>query len=349
MKRVLIISPSGNYYGSEQVLDDYLKNTEHIYDVAVPDESRFRQILSESGSGHRIIPYNSTRLKAFYLKVSYLLLRSKYDVVYINEAGHSRFINLLASFFPSVKFIIHVRIVEDTNPSRWRSVSISNTVLISISDFISERLSLKSEKIYDLFDFPDFIDYQGSKIFDPVNIAIIGRITHSKGFKELYGLVQRLEAVKKLGKFHFNLYGDIIDDVKDEPGLRELKENKSVNFLGFVNNKEEIYSNNKVILHLSKTEPLGRIFFEAISFGRPLIGYNSGGIGEIGKIAGLEDYLVVPDEMEYDNLIEKLEWAVNANVDHKTRLQSAILKMKLEFGIEKYTEQLDSLLSGSNE
>ena len=45
----------------------------------------------------------------------------------------------------------------------------------------------------------------------------------------------------------------------------------------------DIYSKIDLVLHLNIHEPLGRIFFEALDYGIPFVGFRSGGIGEIAN------------------------------------------------------------------
>jgi glycosyltransferase involved in cell wall biosynthesis len=241
--------------------------------------------------------------------------------------------------------VVHVRISEDTDSSRWRFPKPLNLTLIAISDFIRDKLSYDSVKLYDLYMFPEKLPIIRRKISKPVKVAIIGRITYSKGFLEFVELVERLQVRAMSDNYHFNLYGDLADDVKKSPLLSSLKSGNGIFFRGFVNSRDELYAENDIILHLSKVEPLGRIFFEAISFGKPLIGFNSGGIGEIGRLTGLEQYLVNPEcENEADELIGKLEWA-RVFEDHQLILNEALKAMKKSFGHFRYVEELDNLLN----
>ena len=344
MKKKLIVSPSGNFYGSEQVLCDYLDHTMNRFDVAVPNGSVFHSKLI--GLPHHIIPFKSTKL--LYLKVFFWLLSGKYEKIYINEAGHSRYVHLLALLFKKAKFVIHVRILEDTLPGRWTGLRKQNTVLISISDFIQERLEHPSKLIYDLYDFPDRISGKLRAGSGALNVAIIGRVTYSKGFRELVELVKELERQQKLSDFTINLYGDIIDDVKGDEGMAYLQSKSEIIFRGFVA-KEEIYRQSDIVLHLSKTEPLGRIYFEAISAGIPLVGYNSGGIGEIGVKTGLQEFLVSPGPDETKALIEKMEWIKGHGFQLRPKLMNAMEDMKIIYGKKAYTRALDNILIGQDE
>jgi glycosyltransferase involved in cell wall biosynthesis len=336
----LLVSPSGNFYGSEQVLTDYLELTSKRFDVAVPKETKFHTKLLSLP--HQVIPFSN--LKVFYLKVFLWLLFGKYKNVYVNEAGHSRYIHMLATIFRKVRFVIHVRLLEDTMSRRWSRLQKRNTVLISISDYIQQNLEHPSELVYDLYNFPGNIVHKPASEIEITRVAVIGRISYSKGFRELVELVRELERQGKLSNFILNLYGDLIDEVKNDPGLGYLQSKSRVVFKGFVPN-DVIYNHSDIVLHLSKTEPLGRIYFESISSGVPLIGFNTGGIGEIAIKTGLEEFVVDPGAEEARSLIEKMEWVRDHFHHVKPKMDNAMADMKIIFCRSAYTKALDDILS----
>ena len=190
MSRKLVISPSGNFYGSEQVLFDYLQNTKLVLDVAVPEKSLLLIKLEDAKTIHRIIPYNEKKLPAFYATVYWQLLSGKYDVVYINEAGHIKYLRLLARIFRKKKFIVHVRLFEDTESVRWKHGITNNMTVLSISKYISDRLLVKNILIYDAYSFSNEEQPNESESKEILRVAIIGRITKTKGIGLLPGLVE---------------------------------------------------------------------------------------------------------------------------------------------------------------
>ena len=348
MNKVLVISPSGNFYGSEQVLLDYLKCTKQHFDVMLPVKSLFAEITGKAITGHRILYFNERHLKKFYLKLFLQLLAGKYNTVYINEAGHSRYLLLLAKFFLSKRFVVHVRIEEDTSVSRWKLFSAANTQLISISKNIEEKLPYPSLLLYDLYTFSNNEDRPVALTNGTVlNIGIIGRITFSKGLRELGKFMEYIKKHQPGSPYKFKMYGDIPVDLRNDPAIEKLKNNDTIEFMGFVESKKAIYKNIDIVLHLSKTEPLGRIFLEAIDEGKPLIGFNSAGIGEIGKLTGLEELLCDPlNENFPEEIFSKLEATRKnypgyvASIAPKKKIAEAV------FSAASYTEKLDNILLG---
>lgn len=334
----IVISPSGNFYGSEQVLFDYLKNTSFTYHVFVPEETVFFEKVKTTA--HQVSTFGS--VKSLYFRIFRMLLTGKYKTVYINEAGHSSYIHLLAHLFRKVRFVVHVRIMEDTQPVKWRHLRKHNTTLIAISDFVQKNLAPESIVIRDLFDFPPHVPRRTMARDKALEIAIIGRISYTKGFRSLVALSRAINEMHVERKLILNLYGDVSDDVKADADLAYLRTQAHVRFHGFVNNKM-IYDQNDLVLHLSKTEPLGRIYFEAISSGRPLVGFNAGGIGEIARLSGLSDFMVEESVDEANSIIEKIiSIAHFPNLDGA--IDNAISLMKEAFSVECYVNALDRLI-----
>lgn len=339
MKPILVISPSGNLYGSEQVLMDYLANTTLQCTVEVPKDSvLFSKLIS---SRHRVHAF--ANVWGLYARVFLALLTGEYDTVYLNEAGHIRYIQKLAAIFRSTRFVVHVRIAEDAATDRWKNMR-ENIVPVTISDYMRELMDHDASIVYDLYDFPDTLPGMAEHT-NPTKVALIGRITYTKGFREFVAMVTEMEGRGILDDYQFNLYGDLISDVIQDPGLAYLQGKSSVSFRGFVE-KDQIYAENEIVLHLSKTEPLGRIFFESIAYGRPFLGFLSGGIGEIGRKTGLERFLLRVGDGEIDALVNKLEELSNGKLYVPGELDQALVRMKQVYGVDQYTKNMDKILAG---
>lgn len=344
MKKNLIISPSGNFYGSEQVLCDYLEATNAGYTVFVPGKSLLLDKMKKAKTRHRVKSFASRRLPLLYGHIGLLLSTGRAERVYVNEAGHNKFVVLLARLFPGKKFIIHVRIAEDTLPARWKSGVPANLSLVSISDFIARRLPLPSVLVMDPYRFT-IRQLRSEKITPGVlTIGVIGRITASKG---LLKLVELVEAAWNIAghRFQFRLFGDSSRKEEDRPIIDRLAASLIVRIEGFVEDKDSIYDNLDCVVHMSEQEPLGRIFFEAIEYGKPFIGFQAAGIGEIGVISGLLELLVMPGEDWKEQFLDRL-----ARVDSDYRTFVNAVKGKKAhcqeiFSINSYVRKINDLIS----
>lgn len=340
--RIIIISPSGKFYGSEQVLYDYLSETSLRLDVYVPAKGVFVSKLQDLKLQHWIRVFNSSFVTLFYIKLIYSLAIGKFSSVYCNEAGHVRYITLLARIFSKINFIIQVRINEDTAPGRWPIKKPKNLELLVISKFIQNKLNFNTFLLYDPYRFQQQIINASAD--SKLKIGIIGRISVAKGFNHLIELLDFCK--EKDRSYQFLLYGDPDPKLVVDGSIDELKTYENVHLMGFCYDKTRMYESVNCVLHLCSTEPLGRIFLEAIDLNIPFVGFNAGGIGEIGEMTGLTELLVSPDEKNIPaafirklEIVEREQRRLILTIYEKKKMAEKI------FDLKKYTTCLDSFLT----
>jgi len=324
----ILISPSGKLYGSENVLFDYLKHSSVKFDIIyVPKNSPFKKKLEDNN----FIINDFVNVKVLYFLVFFRLLLNKIKFIYCNEAGHIRYIVLLAKLFSKVNFVVHIRILEDTNSI---NISLKNLQFIAISQTIQKSLNLSSWLIYDGFHFSE------SRLFQPLpygncKIGIIGRITSSKGI-DLF----TQEFLQKCGsKIELHFYGDVDKEYEKSYNFQNLISLKNVHLHGFINDKHQMYSSIDILLHVNEYEPLGRIFFESFDFGIPFIGIKKGGIAEIANQINYPYVFAKEDLADLLRSFSKQEMTFDY---HKLEISR---KLALEyFSIQKYTNQIDRIL-----
>lgn len=341
--KTIIVSPSGNFYGSEQVLFDFLTGTRIKYTVFVPAKGRLIQKLV-SQNKHYILPFQS--VKRLYGKIFFLLLAGKANAVYCNEGGHIKYLRMLAGIFKKAKFINHIRIAEDTDTSRIGTLP-PNITIVSISSFITKMLDKVNQQFIKTIYDPYFPQSTNKQIKVPkennFRIGIIGRVTNTKGLGEMISFCDFLEQ-KGIDVIGIHLAGDVEEDNAVVSMFVERSKNFNhvkVLFRGFIEDKKELYSSIDIVVHFSKVEPLGRIFFEALDFGVPFIGFNRGGIGEIARILELQNCMI-NDEMNWQqNLYQKI-----------LHIQDAIPKYEIakanylhRFSGSRYCKSLEDVIS----
>ncbi len=324
----IIISPSGNLYGSENVLFDYLKHSKLKFEfIFVPQSSLFKEKLDQSDFHTK----GFTNLKFLYCGVLFKFFTSKIKTVYCNEAGHIRYIYNLAWLFPKVNFVVHVRILEDTVRIKH---SLRNLKFVTISKTIQSGFQIASFDVYDGYHFSLLKNWH-SLPSGKLVVGIVGRVTPSKGI----GLFTN-EFFQICGaNLDFHFYGDIDSSLKISENMQLLRGQENVFFKGFVSEKTKIYPFIDVLLHVNENEPLGRIFFESLDFGIPFIGINKGGIGEIAEQINYP-YVFEKNELAQvlSDLVEK-RWTFNSQILENSR------KNALEvFSIANYSEQIDKIL-----
>jgi hypothetical protein len=343
----VIISPSGNFYGSEQVLFDFLIQSDNQYTVYVPAEGRFIERL-QSQKKHRIKSFGQN-VKLLYVKLFWLLCLGKYKNVYINEGGHIRYIKLLAAIFKKRRFIIHIRISEDTIHSRIGTLP-DNIILICISQYVRSLISATdTNNIKTIYD-PYILNSKKSNSLNydveenkKIKVGIIGRVTNSKGLKNIETFCDFLEN-RSIRNIEINLFGDVEKDKPDVMAFYKKATNyKHVPtlFHGFKENKDAIYTSVDVVMHLNKQEPLGRIFLESLDYQVPIIGFREGGIGEIAKLLELDDFMINKDS----NWPEDLYYRITHIKSNLLRYSWAREKMGSYFSASAYCKQVEAIIA----
>lgn len=343
-----IVSPSGNFYGSEQVLFDFLKTCKIQYTVYVPVSSTFEDKLKKQKK-HRVKSFNPKNLKLLYFKLVYHIFLKKISNIYVNEGGHIRYLRFLALIFPNRDFILHLRMVYDATANRIGAKLPDNLKLITISKYVSTFLPfhLPHEIIYDPYDFSTSSNLKNHIIKEPLKIGIIGRISITKGLREIENLINYLEKENnRLFQFHFFGHISNIEEVLQiVHRLKTLKRIKIV-FHGFTK-KDKIYSNIDIILHACQEEGLGRIYLEAIYNNLPLVGFNSGGIKELGNIFGLQSLLIEFDENNnwIPQMVDKLKQISNSYTETSKKIQQAKNKKGYLFNIHTYVQKIEEKIN----
>ncbi len=336
----IIVSPSGNFYGSEQVLYNHLKFTNSRFNVYVPRNSIFDEKLKllDKQTLHQfdslIILYVKLYLK-FFFKRNYTL--------YINEGGHIKYAKLLAKLLPFVKVIVHIRLTEDTTTNRLGKLP-KNVVLISISNFINDLLlpNYNSVKIYDPIDKVEHLSYKKKLGNEIIKVGIIGRVSSSKGltnYEKLFDYYFNHDTSKR---FHFIFFGDVMkNEAKASHFFKKYDGNNfpDIEFRGFVKDQDSIYSSIDIVLHLNEKEPLGRIGLESWARDIPFICFNSGGCGEINQVLCMEKFSVEFTDLWEEKIVNQLSTCL---VEFSNNDRALVREnLKKHFSIDRYIRQLE--------
>ena len=130
----IAVSPSGNFYGSEQTLMTYMEHTRLRFLLFIPANSC--KALTKRA---KTLP--NVSLRSFqsplhlYVWIVWFILQSairKICVnVYLNEAGFIRYLNRLPRL-GLVQKVVHVRLTEDAKMRPWQEVNREDDGLVNI-------------------------------------------------------------------------------------------------------------------------------------------------------------------------------------------------------------------------
>ena len=293
-KKIISINFSKSYCGVDEYcinLEESLKKDREfeIIHFALKN-SDFENRLREKGSVfHSFTKKKIVSVKSL-IKFIHLIKNIKPDTVIIHTAGEyylSLFIkkttrliiirhnSFKLSIFPNIIFLNRAQFI--VTPSNF-----CKQVLLETFPYFVNKVKL----IYNAIFF-DEIDFEACKEEknDILNIGFIGRLTYLKG---LGILVDSLKFLKEDGiKFHFYVAGKFLDSEYESliySKINEIKVEKDVTFLGFIEDKKEFFKkiNLLVVPSMKRVkETFGLVAIEALINKVPVIGFNSGALPEI--------------------------------------------------------------------
>ena len=133
-----------------------------------------------------------------------------------------------------------------------------------------------------------------------------------------------------------NKYKDYLQNI-----VTSLKLDNRVLFLGFRNDVSLIIKKSNVILTTSLMEPFGNVTLEAMQYGVPIIGVNTGGTKEI-ITDGIDGFLVSPHSPEM--IAEKL-LLLYENPEIANKLALAGKKtIAQKFNLNNYIQAIEKII-----
>lgn len=301
IKKVFIVEPSGNLWGSERALLDLcegLKKSHWKFAMCCPPKTpiiekaeslceyiypTFIPNLHKKGKLQRIVAV---------FNLCKAIIKYKPDLIYVNQAGAIK-VALIAAYFCNLNVIVHTRLIEDVE--YLKSIRFNKKIVrnICISDYIlnafklGKPTSIVSTKLYDSYN-PTQMDLNVT-ILKKNTIICLGRITHIKGQDIL------VEGFSKFCEEEPDVTLNIVGETDQEDQyVLEIKENiarlhieNRVKFIKFSKDVWPYLHEATFLICPSRIEPLGRIIFEAWDAGIiPIAASNSGGPAETIKASG---------------------------------------------------------------
>ncbi len=339
--KTAVVSASGKFYGSEQVLFDWLTTCEDVYDVYVPANSEFETLLKRNTLKHRILSFRS--VYSLYFQIAIRIITGSLNTIYQNEGGHIRYCLALSKLFKTAKFVIHLRILEDIH--RVPDNSPQNVSYVTISNYMSRQMIDQGCKmVHDPFHFNQNFSPTSLMESDCINVGIIGRISEGKGLQHIVDLCRQIRKTNENIQLH--LFGQrvVTHDTESMHAELDMYDGKEIILHGFTD-KSQIYTSIDVVLHLAKKEPLGRIFFEALNELKPFVGFQSGGIGELSEICNNATYFLSAEDRNLsETILTTIKRIASEYVDAcNVQIKSKHIAIK-QFDQKSYNQVLSQLI-----
>jgi glycosyltransferase involved in cell wall biosynthesis len=296
--KITAVEPSGNLYGSEYCLLDVITGTRSRglkWDVVLPGGGGFDALLEKNKISRRtLLRRNSHELPLFRKLPGYLRLRQhivsrRSDVVYLNQAGMLRAMNLILKGLHT-PLVCQVQTLEDAqfvaaHPSEHAGV----TTFICNSRFIASAAGIDPKKVSVFYQpvvgAPQQPAPPPPEQRDMWRVGIVGRIAASKGHWVF------LEAAKQLvGGGMTDVQFVVVGEGIDARTTREFSEavkasgvSAHFDLRGYRADIASELARLHAVVIPSLAEPLGRVLLDACVARRPVVVTSSGGLGEFSE------------------------------------------------------------------
>lgn len=209
-----------------------------------------------------------------------------YDVIHVHSS-HCLLRTLIASLLCSIR-IVYTRHNERVHTSiKWKLTYYLAFLKLHKMIFVAEKAKSNYLKIYPFFEKKSQAVLNGvlpmsqhKPTSDKLRLSHVGRFVALKSQHVL------IEAIAQLPEYLHNKIevsffgtGPLLN--KNKELAQSKSPNISVNFKGFVTDRNEIYQNTDILIVTSETEGLSLAILESLASGTPVIASNVGGNPEL--------------------------------------------------------------------
>ena len=371
--RILFISNYSALYGANRSLLTLAEHFSHTdgneVGMMIPSKGLIRKELERLDISTLTIPYFS---QLFYYKrqLKYLALplltvftvfmfpyiilrvrRFKPDLIYSNTSAEN--IGIFISKILHVKHITHVREFMDLdhgahfiggNVMKKKFLSWSDG-LVFVSDAVRKWVNQGEEPLANQIVVHNGVDtgcdikpahLQGKG----VRLGIVGILDEEKG--QHIAIEYFRDVLKNHPEARLHIYGD-----KEGPYKKRLLEmirkyslENTVRMHGFVKDSKAIYLDMDIMLMCSRSEGFGRVTAEAMQYGIPVIGYDSGGTSEIIE-EGRNGYLFKDKE----GFLKAVEQLLDSEKHYQEMSEYAFRNAHERFSKERYCRHIQDFVT----
>jgi len=221
-------------------------------------------------------------------------------------------------------------------------VAISNHQLLIINKYLKKEIN--TCVIHNGINLPE---KQMKPFKNPkVTLTVIG------GICELKGQLQAIQLVEKLGSdYILKLFGSTftnLDEMYKQDLLAYISKNniKNVEFMGYNENLNDVFSQTDILISTSTSEGLGRTIIEGMAYGIPVIANQLAGAPTEIIEDRIDGYLY---DGTLENLHSKLIKVINEKELTNSIINNALQKAHTKFSNEHMGKQYYSILKNLNE
>ncbi len=258
----------------------------------------------------------------------------KSDIIFVHN---SKLLKLIRVYYPKKKIILffHTDKLAQLPDLKYadKVVTVNTTMEKKINAMYSKKALYIPNSLNNRKNIKNQL-YSANSFHNNTKFVVgaMGRLVKKKGFEFLVKTCMEMDNVELLIAGH----GEEFHYLKNISN-----NNKSIKFLGWIENKDSFFKKIDVFCSSSLEEPFGLVIIEAMSRGIPVISTNCN--GPIDIIKNNKDGLLIEinNKLELKNAITKLKY--NVNLRSKLGL-NAIDKYKKKFTFEEYLKNINSLI-----
>ncbi len=280
-----------------------------------------------------------------------LFKKEQPDLIHVNNSLRFNRAEILAAYFARIPCICHVRQIHRCT---WIDLWVARNVscFIAVSQAVKQnyiKWGIPEDRIELLYNASDL------NLFKPyckagqirlrqhlglnenyIYILAAGRLISKKGFEYLFQVLA--EVIYEYPHVRALIVGEGPDSDHLQNLVQKLSLKDYIFFIGCVDNMQDYYNLVDIVVQYSvEPDPFPRVVIEAMACGRPVIGSNSGGIGE--AIDDGKTGLLIPlgDVNSLKNALMKLIDDANKRTEMGINARK---KAEQLYDIKKYADKL---------
>ncbi|WP_179079030.1 glycosyltransferase family 4 protein [Shewanella sp. UCD-KL12] len=287
----------------------------------------------------------------FYIKVLYLLIFTKVDVVYCHFLSRTLIPGVIAKYIFRKKVIFNVHSSDYTIPKKknglghrlnlW-AIKFCDGLIIPSESFKSIILADTKPSFAEQFfvspsggvKLPEQVNYDAN-VTSPLRCLFVSRVTKTKGIDTIF---------EALNKVDFDVELTVVGSIEEDIFSSLVNKRVSLRVIGEVKQTElpQYFEQAQLFLFPTKHhESLGLAPIEAMSFGLPVIGSNYASVPEYVK-HGVNGYLM--EKGNSDQLLNFLVQFSELNSDERQDLSTNAVSTALQYSRKKVVKDLLSYM-----
>jgi len=344
--RVLYISNNENVFGgAPKSIYDIISNLDHNkvtpYFASTYNGDLAKNIINLGVPFLQLPSFSKQKPHRFILEINTLIQfieKNKINIIHNNQSKDTLY-SLLPAKLTNTPLITHHR-----DQTFYRLDKI-------LSRLVTANIAISSWQNKQYFDNKAILIHNGIpmgmipkeiplKSKNNYRIGLVGRIAPMKGqdtFIKAASIVHKYNQeieFKIIGDDSGTHYPDFLNNVKKM--VCDFSLEKSVQFVGYVKNLEEIYSSLDISVIPSRCEPFGKTIIESMAYALPVIGTNTGGALDIitkqtGLIVPVDDEKALAEAIIYlqrdPNLCFRMGAAGHERVKQNFTIERTISKL----------------------